>query len=54
VALGRRADTQSRRTVPPDAASTPDPKNPAKTNFSQYGHGSIKLTVLFNDPTDLE
>jgi di-heme oxidoreductase (putative peroxidase) len=37
-----------------DTASTLDPKNPAKPNFPQYGHGSIKLTVLFNDPTDLE
>jgi len=39
---------------PDDTASTLDPKNPAKPNFPQYGHGSIKLTVLFNDPTDLE
>ena len=39
---------------PDDTASTLDPKNPAKTNFPQYGHGSIKLTVLFNDPTDPE
>ena len=39
---------------PDDTASTLDQKNPAKPNFPQYGHGSIKLTVLFNDPTDLE
>ena len=39
---------------PDDTASTLDLKNPAKPNFPQYGHGSIKLTVLFNDPTDLE
>lgn len=39
---------------PDDTASNLDPKNPAKPNFPQYGHGSIKLTVLFNDPTDLE
>jgi mono/diheme cytochrome c family protein len=39
---------------PDDTASTLDPKNPTKPNFPQYGHGSIKLTVLFNDPTDLE
>ena len=39
---------------PDDTASTLDPANPAKPNFPQYGHGSIKLTVLFNDPTDLE
>jgi len=49
--LGRRV---ARSVEADDTASTLDPKNPAKTNFSQYGHGSIKLTVLFNDPTDLE
>lgn len=25
-----------------------------KPGFPQFGHGSIKLTVLFNDPTDPE
>jgi CxxC motif-containing protein (DUF1111 family) len=39
---------------PDDTASTLDPKNPAKPNFPQFGHGSIKLTVLFNDPSDPE
>jgi hypothetical protein len=39
---------------PDDTASTLDPKNSAKPNFPQYGHGSIKLTVLFNDPSDPE
>jgi hypothetical protein len=39
---------------PDDTASTLDPADPTKANFPQYGHGSIKLTVLFNDPTDLE
>jgi hypothetical protein len=39
---------------PDDTASTLDPAVPAKPNFPQYGHGSIKLTVLFNDPTDPE
>jgi hypothetical protein len=39
---------------PDDTASTLDPANPSATNFPQFGHGSIKLTVLFNDPTDLE
>jgi hypothetical protein len=39
---------------PDDTASTLDPANPAKPNFPQYGHGSIKLTVLFNDPSDPE
>jgi hypothetical protein len=39
---------------PDDTASSLDPADPTKTNFPQFGHGSIKLTVLFNDPTDLE
>lgn len=39
---------------PDDTASTLDPGNPSAANFPQFGHGSIKLTVLFNDPTDLE
>lgn len=39
---------------PDDTASTLDPANPTKLNFPQFGHGSIKLTVLFIDPTDLE
>jgi hypothetical protein len=39
---------------PDDTASTLDPADRTKTNFPQFGHGSIKLTVLFNDPTDLE
>jgi hypothetical protein len=39
---------------PDDTASTLDPANPTKQYFPQFGHGSIKLTVLFNDPTDLE
>jgi hypothetical protein len=39
---------------PDDTASTLDPGNPATPGFPQYGHGSIKLTVLFNDPTDVE
>lgn len=39
---------------PDDTASTLDPAVPTKPNFPQYGHGSIKLTVLFNDPTDPE
>lgn len=39
---------------PDDTASTLDPASPSKTNFPQFGHGSIKLTVMFNDPTDLE
>ena len=39
---------------PDDTASNLDPGNPATPNFPQFGHGSIKLTVLFNDPTDPE
>jgi len=39
---------------PDDTASSLDPGDPTKTGFPQYGHGSIKLTVLFNDPGDPE
>jgi Di-haem oxidoreductase, putative peroxidase len=39
---------------PDDTASNLDPGDHNTTNFPQYGHGSIKLTVLFNDPTDIE
>jgi Di-haem oxidoreductase, putative peroxidase len=39
---------------PDDTASNLGPADRTKANFPQYGHGSIKLTVLFNDPTDLE
>ena len=39
---------------PDDTASTLDPGDPTKTGFPQFGHGSIKLTVLFDDPTDPE
>lgn len=39
---------------PDDTASTLDSGNPGAANFPQFGHGSIKLTVLFNDPTDPE
>jgi len=39
---------------PDDTASSLDPGDPTKTGFPQFGHGSIKLTVLFNDPTDPE
>jgi hypothetical protein len=39
---------------PDDTASNLDPADPTKTNFPQFGHGSIKLTVLFNDPSDPE
>ena len=39
---------------PDDTASNLDPADPAKVDFPQFGHGSIKLTVLFNDPADPE
>ena len=39
---------------PDDTASNLDPADPTKQNFPQFGHGSIKLTVLFNDPADPE
>jgi len=39
---------------PDDTASTLDPADPTKANFPQFGHGSIKLGVLFNDPADPE
>lgn len=39
---------------PDDTASNLDRGNSSAANFPQIGHGSIKLTVLFNDPSDLE
>jgi Di-haem oxidoreductase, putative peroxidase len=39
---------------PNDTASTLDPGNRNSPHFPQEGHGSIRLTVLFNDPTDVE
>jgi cytochrome c peroxidase len=39
---------------PDDTTSNLDPADPSKPNFPQLGHGSIKLSVLFNDPTDPE
>ena len=39
---------------PEDTASTLDPGRPNTPGFPQFGHGSIKLTVLFDDPTDPE
>lgn len=39
---------------PDDTASNLDPGNPAAPGFPQFGHGSIKLTVLFNNPSDPE
>jgi hypothetical protein len=39
---------------PDDTASTLDPGNPGAANFPLFGHGSIKLTVLFNNPAEPE
>ena len=39
---------------PDDTASNLDPGNPSTPGFPQFGHGSIKLKVLFNDPNDPE
>ena len=39
---------------PEDTASSLDPGNKLDPNFPQNGHGSIKLTVLFNNPLDIE
>src|SRR5262249_8920497 len=39
---------------PDDTASNLDPGNPNVVNFPQFGHGSIRLTALFNDPSDRE
>ena len=39
---------------PDDTASTLDPGVRTTTNYPQLGHGSIKVTVIFNDPIDPE
>jgi hypothetical protein len=39
---------------PDDTASNLDPGNPSDPSFPQRGHGSIRLTGLFLDPTDPE
>jgi len=39
---------------PDDTASNLDPGNRNAFNFPQVGHGSIKLSVLFNNPNDPE
>jgi CxxC motif-containing protein (DUF1111 family) len=39
---------------PDDTTSNLDPADPTKPNFPQFGHGSIKLGVLFDDPSDPE
>jgi hypothetical protein len=39
---------------PQDTASNLDPGDPAELDFPQFGHGSIALRTLFNDPYDAE
>jgi hypothetical protein len=39
---------------PDDTASTLQQADPTNPDFPQRGHGAIALTVLFNDPTDIE
>lgn len=39
---------------PDDTASNLDPGDRGAPSFPQFGHGSIKLTVLFNNPKDIE
>lgn len=39
---------------PDDTASNLNPGNRSDPNFPQSGHGSIRLPVLFNDPSDPE
>jgi hypothetical protein len=39
---------------PDDTASNLDPRSEKEDQFPQWGHGSIKLSVLYNDPDDPE
>jgi len=39
---------------PDDTVSNLEPGNPSTPGFPQCGHGSIKLTVLFNDRSDVQ
>ena len=39
---------------PDDTASNLEPANPAAEGFPQFGHGSIRLTELFNNKNDFE
>jgi hypothetical protein len=39
---------------PDDTASNLDPGDPSAPGFPQFRHGSIRLTVLFNNPTKVE
>jgi hypothetical protein len=39
---------------PDDTASNLDPGDPTRAGFPQFGHGSIRLTALFNNPLRIE
>jgi len=39
---------------PDDTASNLGPADRTASDFPQWGHGSIRLTMLFNDPNDIE
>ena len=39
---------------PDDTASNLDPADPTTPGFPQFGHGSIRLGALFNNPNDPE
>jgi hypothetical protein len=39
---------------PDDTASNLDPGDPTRPGFPQFGHGGIRLTLLFNDPKKIE
>lgn len=39
---------------PDDTASNLDPGNRNAAGYPQFGHGSIKVTMLLMDPTDIE
>jgi CxxC motif-containing protein (DUF1111 family) len=39
---------------PDDTASNLQPRAPTTPGYPQFGHGSIRLTALFNDQTDIE
>ncbi len=63
-AFARLSSTQQLRVIaflnslvlfpPDDTSSTLDPGDRNAFNFPQFGHGSIKLTALFNNPSDPE
>jgi hypothetical protein len=39
---------------PDDTASNLDPGDRGHAGYPQYGHGSIRLTALFNEPGVVE